>query len=139
MVGFFVVLTLLINAALSREVHGGPTQPLAALELINPGLQEISPHIQEVVVRQGDPFIEVYLKAEAALNCYDVREYDVERHDSKTRIIPRLRRSKPGEPCEQKMESFEDKMADLDPNLESAYSLEILGFMGWISKEFPKP
>jgi len=139
--GFFFVLAFLLgNMALSKEARGGPTQPAlpADSELLNPGLQEVSPQIQEIIVRKGDPFIEVYIKALGYLSCYDTREYAVTREDSKTIIVPRLKRSRPGEKCEFILEEFEDKIADLDPNLDSAYSLEVLGYKGWYKKELPR-
>ncbi|MEO5667736.1 MAG: hypothetical protein ABIR96_06750 [Bdellovibrionota bacterium] len=141
-VGPFLILTALISMTLSQEAHGGPTQPATPMtetEVMNSGLQEVSPQILDIVVRRGDPFIEVYLKGMGYLKCYDVHEYDVERGDSKTVIIPRLKRSKPSEPCEQTLGEFEDKVADLDPNLDSAYSLEVLGYKGWYKKELPRP
>jgi hypothetical protein len=138
---FFFVLALFVNVALSKEVHGGPTQPPlhADSRMLNPALQEVSPKILDVIVRKGDPFIEVYIKALGQLSCYDEREYEVTRQYNKTIIVPRLKRSRPGTPCELRLEEFEDKIADLDPNLESAYSLEVLGYTGWYRKELPKP
>jgi hypothetical protein len=140
--GSFFVLTLIFAMALSQEIHGGPTQPAAPIpeaDTMNSGLQEMSPHIIDIIVRRGDPFIEVYIKGMGYLRCYDRHEYDVERSDTKTIIIPRLRRSKPGETCEAALEEFEDKVADLDPNLDSAYSLEVLGYTGWYKRELPRP
>jgi len=141
-VGPFLILTALFNMSLSQEAHGGPTQPASPMtetEVMNSGLQEVSPQIIEIIVRRGDPFIEVYLKGQGFLKCYDIHEYDVERSETKTVIIPRLKRSNPSEPCEQHLEEFEDKVADLDPNLDSAYSLEVLGYKGWYKKELPRP
>lgn len=138
--GRFLLLTsMLCSFALSKDVHGGPTQPATETEVMNSGLQEVSPQILDVIVRRGDPFIEIYIQGLAYRACYDIHEYDVERTATKTVIIPRLKRSKPGEPCEQILEEFEDKVADLDPNLDSAYSLEILGYKGWYKKVLPRP
>jgi hypothetical protein len=139
--GSFFVLTLL-SLALSREIHGGPTQPAfptTETEIKNSGLQQVSPQVVDIIVRRGNPFIEVYLKGQGYLKCYDSREYHVERSEDKTIIVPVLKRSKPGEPCEPLFEEFEDKVADLDPNLASAYSLEVLGYKGWYRKDFPRP
>jgi hypothetical protein len=141
-VGIFLFLTAISNKTLSQEAHGGPTQPappMTETEVMNSGLQEVSPQILDIIVRKGDPFIEVYIKGQAFLKCYDIHEYDVERTPTKTIIIPRLKRSKPSEPCEQVFADFEDKVADLDPNLDSAYSLEVLGYKGWYTKELPRP
>ena len=141
-VGIFLFLTAFSNKTLSQEAHGGPTQPappMTETEVMNSGLQEVSPQILDVIVRRGDPFIEIYIKGQAFLKCYDIHEYDVERTPTKTIIIPRLKRSKPSEPCEQIVEDFEDKVADLDPNLDSAYSLEVLGYKGWYTKDLPRP
>lgn len=142
MVGPFLLLTVLTHMTLSQEAHGGPPQPASPMtetEVMNSGLQEVSPQIIEIIARRGDPFIEVYIKGQGFLKCYDIHEYDVERSDTKTVIIPRLKRSKPSEPCEQQLQEFEDKVADLDPNLDSAYSLEVLGYKGWYKKELPRP
>jgi hypothetical protein len=142
MVGTFLLLTILFALSLSQEAHGGPTQPAIPMtesEVMNSGLQEVSPQILDVIVRRGDPFIEIYIRGQGFLKCYDIHEYDVERSATKTVIIPRLKRSRPSEPCEQTLEDFEDKVADLDPNLESAYSLEVLGYKGWYKKELPRP
>jgi len=141
-VGPFLVLTAICNMTLSQEAHGGPTQPASPMtetEVMNSGLQEVSPQILDIIVRRGDPFIEIYIRGLAFLKCYDIHEYDVERRDTKTVIVPRLKRSKPSEPCEQVLTEFEDKVADLDPNLDSAYSLEVLGYKGWYKKELPRP
>lgn len=141
MEGFFFVLIIPICLALSREAIGGPTQPPlpADSELLNPGLQEISPHIHDIIIRKDGPFIEVYIHALGALDCYDMREYEVTRLSSQTIIVPRLKRSRPGSECDSKLQEFEDKVADLDPSLDSAYSLEILGYLGWHKKELLKP
>ncbi len=145
------ILTLIfvvLSSAKTTEVLGGPTQPpsdlesqqgLVALTPQSSGLEERSPDIQDVIVRMGDPFIEVYLKASGGLNCFDIREYTVERLQDKTVIIPVLRRSKPLTPCEPIRKNFEDKVADLDPNLDSAYLLEVLGFKGWHRRELARP
>lgn len=131
--GFFWLI--FFSSALSIEVLGGPSQPQYQAS----GLEERSPKVLDVIVRMGDPFIEVYLSASGPLNCYDIREYIVERQQDKTKIIPILRRSAPQTPCEPILQSFEDKVADLDPNLESAYLLEVLGFRGWHKREIAKP
>jgi hypothetical protein len=137
------VITLCIVAAvcLSREVHGGPTQPPAAVpapeasqELLqgqNSSLHEISPLILDIEFKKGAPFIEVFVEGQGPINCYDVREYEVRKDTSTTQIVPRLRRSKPEQLCVPVTASFRDKVADLDPSLNASYSVEVLGFQGW--------
>lgn len=100
---------------------------------------ERSPTVLEVVVRKGSPFIEVYLKAMAPINCYDVREYSVRRDTERTIIVPVLRNSQPGKDCGLEEAIYEDKVADLDPTQESAYEIEVLGYRGWHSYNLNRP
>lgn len=93
----------------------------------------------EVVVRKGTPFIEVYLRAQAAVDCYDVREYSVRREAERTVIIPVMRNSRPGKSCDPSESSYEDKVADLDPNQESAYQIDVLGYRGWHTYNLNRP
>jgi len=144
---FVPALLAFVTLVLSTNVLGGPTQPATkdltasqqALSGHSSGLEERSPEVLDIVVRMGDPFIEVYLKAAGPLECFDIREYSVKRQEDKTIIIPILRRSKPLTPCEPTRKTFEDKVADLDPNLDSAYLLEVLGFRGWHKRELVRP
>jgi hypothetical protein len=94
-------------------------------------LEEVSPLVDDVEIVRGDPYIEVFVKGTGHLACYDVREFVVEKLPHETRIIPRLRRSKPKEPCPSGLMTFRDKAADLDPTQPSSKRIAVLGFRGW--------
>jgi hypothetical protein len=123
----------------SANVLGGPGQLTgssgaspAPRPLSLPRLEEISPIIDDVELKPGDPYVEVFVTGVAHTDCYDVREFDVQRLEAegKTRIIPRLRRSNSFKPCRLGLKPFRDKAADLDPNLASSREVEVLGFRG---------
>jgi len=128
---------ILLNPA---NVLGGPSQPLsgrtgndpAPHQLSLPRLEEASPIIEDIEIKPGQPYTEVFVTGLAHLDCYDVREFHVEVHEAEksTRIIPRLRRSNSFKPCRLGLKTFRDKAADIDPNLPTSQIIEVLGFRG---------
>ncbi len=96
--------------------------------------EEISPLIESVEIKKGNPFVEIFVKGYGHLDCYDVREFQVERTSHSTQIIPRLRRMNPSKPCKLGIKSFYDKAADLDPSSPSTEIIEVLGYRGWLRR-----
>ncbi len=94
-------------------------------------LEEVSPLIEEVELVPGDPYLEIFVRGSGHLDCYDVREFAVEKTSDATLIIPRLRRSAPSTPCKMGLKTFRDKAADLDPRIPSSKEIRVLGFRGW--------
>lgn len=113
---------------------GGATQPQGP----HSRLEEVSPLIDAVEVKKGDPYLEVFITGHGHLDCYDVREFVVDRKADVTEIIPRLRRSSPDKPCKVKLQSFRDKAADLDPYARASYNIQVLGFRGWHPLSVPR-
>ena len=117
---------------------GFTTDNLPASGSIKKAFIEKSPIIDEVEVLLGDPFVEVYIKGRAEMECYPEREYHVEKRDGETRIIPRFRTSDINKKCESKLVEFREKAADLDAQSSSSAKIKVLGYMGWIEKIFNK-
>jgi len=92
---------------------------------------EFSPKIVAVEVLKGDPFLEVFVSGYATVDCFDIREYHVEKYDTHTSVVPRFRSSKPDELCKSPMVMFREKAADLDPNSPASGRVEVLGEAGW--------
>lgn len=135
--------------AISANVLGGPGQPqvvppgsspAAPHQLSLPRLEEIAPLIEDVELKPGTPYMEVFVTGLAHLDCYDVREFHVEflEAEKKTRIVPRFRRSNSFKPCRLGLKTFRDKAADLDPALPTSQEVEVLGFRG-LHVRRPKP
>lgn len=101
-------------------------------------LEEISPLVNDVEIKKGDPFIEVFVSGTAHTDCYDVREYVVEKTDAKTLIVPRFRRSNSEKACRVGLRDFRDKAADLDPANLASYQIEVLGFRGWVKSRLAR-
>jgi len=122
-----IAVPILLASSLSAS--GEPSLPHSAFE-------EVSPLIEEVLVKQGEPFVEVFLRGLGHLNCYDVREFQVEKTERGTQIVPRLRRLNPSKPCMLGLKEFYDKAADLDPANPSTQNIEVLGYRGWVKKSY---
>jgi len=114
---------------------GGPTQPLSFAQ---PGLEEISPVIDEVELVPGANSIEVFVSGYGVLDCYDTRDTVVEVRPHSTFIVPRFKRRFAGAPCQTSARSFREKVADLNPQLDSSYVVEILGFRGIHRRQLTK-
>lgn len=98
---------------------------------------EVCPQIDDVQVKLGDPFVEVFVMGTAAKECFDQQEYHVVIEADRTLIIPRFRNSNPEVPCKTKGPSqFTDKAADLDPNHPATGNVSVLSFQGWIHRKF---
>lgn len=102
----------------------------------NSFFEEVSPLIEEVVVKKGDPFVEVFIRAVGHLNCYDVREFQIEKTASATLIVPRLRRLNPSKGCVLGLKEFYDKAADLDPANPATQHIQVLGYRGWVQESY---
>jgi hypothetical protein len=134
---------------LSLSIFIGFLQPLLASSINKPSpnkpFTEISPQVEDVEVKVGDPFIEVFVKGTVTKDCFEHQEYHVEKMADHTRIIPRFRTSSPDQVCKNKKnESFRDKAADLDPHHPSSAEVRVLGYQGWIVRKLdlkaePKP
>lgn len=94
-------------------------------------LEEVSPLVEDIEIKKGDPYLEVFIGGLGHLDCYDVREFVVEKMSGETRIIPRLRRSDSHKPCKLGLKRFKDKAADLDPHSPASEQIAVLGFSGW--------
>lgn len=106
---------------------GGATQPPDP----HSRLEEVSPLIDDIEVVQGNPYLEVFIAGQGHLDCYDIREFQVDKTADATQIIPRLRRSKPEKSCNLGLKRFRDKAADLDPASPASNEIQVLGFRGW--------
>ncbi len=124
----------LIAVAWYSQALGGPSQPPS----LQNHFEEISPLIQDIEIKKGDPFIEVFIVGAGNLDCYDVREFAVEKMPNSTHIIPRLRRLNPLKPCKIGLKTFRDKAADLDPANPSSYQIEVLSYKGWQKRSLPR-
>ena len=120
-------MTAFGSLVISVSVLGGPSQPHLVAQ---PRLEEIAPIIENVEIKKGDPFIEVFITGTGHLDCYDSREYQVEVGTTSTRIIPRLKRTNALRSCKKDLKSFRDKAADLDPYNPASQEVEVLGFRG---------
>ena len=125
----------------SGEVLGGPTQPaLSALKTSGApsqfdSLVEIAPNITDVEIKKSASSIEVFLTGEAKLECYDLREFVVQKEAAKVMIVPRFRSSKPDHECQGSLKTFHAKVADLDPANSASYHVRVLGYLGWIHRD----
>ena len=79
--------------------------------------------------------IEVFLTGEAKTDCYDLREFVVQKEASKVMIVPRFRFSKPDHECQGSLKTFHAKVADLDPANPASYHVRVLGYLGWIHRD----
>jgi len=116
----------LLALAATRHVNAVPNQTPAATHF-----EEVSPLIEDIELKRGDPFIEVFITGSGHIDCYDSREYVVEKLERKIRIIARLRRLPTSKRCKLGVKTFKDKAADLDPQSPASYEVEVLGFKGW--------
>ncbi len=120
----FIIFTSLTTLALlsySPSFAGGIVEPF----------REIAPLLDRVVVKQGDPFIEVFIDGWVATDCYKNQEFLVEKLKDRTQIVARFRQVHIEIPCDQKLKKISMKIADLDPKLEISRTVDVLGFKGW--------
>lgn len=131
--GHFSLAALLMLSA--KCAFGGPTQP----QILTPNhFSEVSPLLQDVEIKKGEPFIEVFIEGWGHLDCFTVREFLVEKKAQSTQIIPRLRRVDTASKCKLGLKMFRDKAADLDPNNPASYEIEVLGYKGWEKRSLPR-
>lgn len=116
------------------ESLGGATRPQGP----HSRLEEVSPLVEDIEIKKGDPYLEVFIGGLGHLDCYDVREFSVEKVEGETRIVPRLRRSDAHKPCKLGLKRFKDKAADLDPQNPASLKIAVLGFSGWHRREIDK-
>ncbi len=119
---------VILLMAFAKAASGGPPHSQSSMQN---HFSEVSPLIQTIEIQKGDPFIEVFISGWGHLDCFDAREFVVERNASSTAIVPRLRRFNATRPCKLGLKFFRDKAADLDPALASSYEIEVLGYKGW--------
>ncbi len=117
----------------ANSALGGATQP----ESPHSRLEEVAPLIESVEIIPSKPYLEVFVTGTGHLDCFNVREFIVEKTEEATLIIPRLRRSDPNSPCRLGLSSFRDKAADLDPSVASSKKIRVLGFRGWSETVVP--
>jgi len=125
-------LTLMAFGFFLKTISIQAAPPLLDRELVNRGFLEIAPIVTKVIVKKGDPFIEVFLQGEIAEgDCFDKKEYLVETKKDYTQVLARFRKNNPDAECKAKASTFTDKVADLDPANPASQIVKVLGFYGW--------
>jgi hypothetical protein len=125
-------LSLFVNAAANGDLRAGTHASAISRDLVNRGFEELAPVVTDVVVKKGDPFVEVFITGYVNEDfCFEKKEYAVEGDANETRIIVRFRKSSGGPACKGGRKFFSDKAADLDPNSPAAKIVKVLGYYGW--------
>ncbi len=107
----------------------------SAEKLINEGFEEFSPIVEDIQVNRNEHFLEVFVEGWAAMDCFEARDYAVQKLVDRTRIVPRFRKRMPEKKCSKELKKFREKAADLDLSNPASYNLEVLGFHGWHAKK----
>ena len=128
----FLVLILIIPLAAQAEKRSGE---------LKESLVEQSPLIDEVEIIKGDNFLEVFVSGTSETDCYEFREYEVEKKENFIQIIARFRTAQADKVCTKLMKNFREKVADLDANDPRSRTVKVLGYNGWHTATFalPKP
>ena len=100
--------------------------------------EEVAPEVEEVLVKKGDPFVEVSIRAVLPDSCFHLHDVFISTEGNRTRITPRYRWKAPdgNTRCRRSRRDFIEKIADLDPHAESTRALEVLGFDGWHEAQY---
>lgn len=139
-VSFLTILCVALSSTLFAPSSraDAPAQNFLSLDrtIVNRGFLEVAPVISQVVIKKGDPFIEVFINGDVPEgDCYDKKEFIVEALKDETQVIARFRRLNPEQPCRSKIKSFSEKVADLDPNNPASKVVQVLGYYGWTRGE----